>query len=1197
MLTTILKPDIFFVQPLTISPFLSLQFEHLPGFAAYLLKERLAEFSHYQLELSRELEIPLLKQLQKLDAGQLEQMVIDSNRTFLAYLAQNKATEQIDEAVQMWQNNQLPQIDKYQVNAEDITLAGYVRKKTFLHFLPHYSQQLQEALELVAEIDTYNTASQTAFTNTYISLLHNRIDEHSHFIQQINNTMPGAIYVFDLVNYKGIYSNGKLKEVLGFDHEVLNQLGADVFKELIHPDDLRPAQKSMMRISVLEDGEINSYRFRIRQPDGQYRWVRLFETVFKRDTAGNVIETIAIALNVDKEKRTADQLAQREQQLLEAQDIGQVGSFVWNLEKRELEGTPKLYELLQISKGDYETPYEKIHAEDKPKLTAAYNEALNTGRFESEFRYHTKEGEKVFWSKSVINKNEEGKPVTLTGTLMDVTERSRIMEHLRQSEKSYKQAEALAHIGNFEVNLATNRVKMSDELFRIYEMPPQDAPIDYSLAKAMRHPDDEPIVKEAVRTALEDKKSSDFYFRIVTQTGVYKILRTRTEPIIESDGTVNRIVGTMQDVTEKQQLIEKLKHSEYMYKQAEVMANMGNYSMNALTREIEWTDQLYKIYGLEPQSEIITEERFYSFVHPDDKAGVEAAIDVFYKEGYADYTFRIITTTGEVKTLRSISQLHNDDKGRPVLVIGTEQDITAHRQLVSSLQKSEWLNRQAQSIAHMGNWSYSPKTDQLFWSDELYRIYEIENTEKASFDLFFEFVHPDDKEEVIAYYNDCLQHKKPYNKKHRIVLRNGKIKTLHRKGEILLDADGEIVEIFGTTQDITEQQAAEMELLEKQNFIQKIADATPTILYLYNVVENPFVYINREEVYVLGYTAEEILNAGTEATSLLYHPEDYNQLPERPDSTKKFLHADSMMQYECRMQAKNGEWCWVLVREVMFKTDEAGNILEILGAALDITKRKEMEKALVQNAYQLEQSNASLEEFAYVASHDLKEPLRKISTFGDRLVHTQTEHLTEEGKTYLRKIVDASQRMQVMISDLLSISMITGDHAFQPFSLQTILEEVLQTLEYKIEQKGAIINATDLPLIHIIPSQFRQLFQNLLSNSLKFVKEGVQPQITITHKFLEADDAEIQPLKKADRYLKLQFADNGIGFDKEYAGKIFAIFQRLHGRSEYEGTGIGLAICKKIVEHHGGIIYATAQEQQGATFTIILPASDSGIIF
>ena len=128
--------------------------------------------------------------------------------------------------------------------------------------------------------------------------------------------------------------------------------------------------------------------------------------------------------------------------------------------------------------------------------------------------------------------------------------------------------------------------------------------------------------------------------------------------------------------------------------------------------------------------------------------------------------------------------------------------------------------------------------------------------------------------------------------------------------------------------------------------------------------------------------------------SLIYHPEDYDLLPERRESNRHFSHTDSMIQYECRMKNKAGDWCWLLVREVMFKSDEEGNVVQILGSALDITKRKEMEKALVQNAFQLEQSNANLEEFAYVASHDLKEPLRKISTFGDRLLHTQLRTVT-----------------------------------------------------------------------------------------------------------------------------------------------------------------------------------------------------------
>ena len=248
-----------------------------------------------------------------------------------------------------------------------------------------------------------------------------------------------------------------------------------------------------------------------------------------------------------------------------------------------------------------------------------------------------------------------------------------------------------------------------------------------------------------------------------------------------------------------------------------------------------------------------------------------------------------------------------------------------------------------------------------------------------------------------------------------------------------------------------------------------------------------------------------------------------------------------------------------------------------------------MEKTILQNTLQLEQSNASLEEFAYVASHDLKEPLRKISTFGDRLVATQIESLSPEGKLYLKKIVDASQRMQTMINDLLSISMITGNNDFEVYSLQKILDETLQTLEYKIEQQNAIVRSDALPEARIIPAQFRQLFQNLLSNSLKFVREEAQPLITIHYSLATENEVIHYQLAQSSHYHKIEISDNGIGFENEFAGKIFAIFQRLHGRSEYEGSGIGLAICKKIVEHHRGVIYANGIPGQGATFTIILP--------
>jgi len=296
--------------------------------------------------------------------------------------------------------------------------------------------------------------------------------------------------------------------------------------------------------------------------------------------------------------------------------------------------------------------------------------------------------------------------------------------------------------------------------------------------------------------------------------------------------------------------------------------------------------------------------------------------------------------------------------------------------------------------------------------------------------------------------------------------------------------------------------------------------------------------------------------------------------------------------------------------------DNKGQIYGILNMAVDVTeqvlnRRKielgherfralsaELEERVLERTRELEEANANmarsnqeLEQFAYVASHDLKEPLRKISTFGDRLLVAQNDKLDDEGKLYLSKIINASKRMQNMINDLLSVSLIYGDRAYEPYSLQHILEEVEQTLEYKIEELGAEITCDKLPVISCVPSQFRQLFQNLISNSMKFMRNGVAPKISITHTYLSPTEVNVRSLLKAPRYLQLAISDNGIGFDNNYAEKIFNIFQRLHGKHEYEGNGIGLAICKKVAENHGGTIYAESAPELGTTFFIIIPQS------
>jgi signal transduction histidine kinase len=245
-------------------------------------------------------------------------------------------------------------------------------------------------------------------------------------------------------------------------------------------------------------------------------------------------------------------------------------------------------------------------------------------------------------------------------------------------------------------------------------------------------------------------------------------------------------------------------------------------------------------------------------------------------------------------------------------------------------------------------------------------------------------------------------------------------------------------------------------------------------------------------------------------------------------------------------------------------------------------------QSLEQRTRELIQSNANLEEFAFVASHDLKEPLRKISIFIDRLAALNT--ITDgEASLYMGKIQLASKRMSRMIDDLLSLSQISSNKIPEHVSLQELLNEVLITFEQRIEETKAVIESDNLPEISVIKTQFLQVLQNLISNSLKFVKPGVRPQINITHRYLGSDNMEMPDLPSASRYLELTFTDNGIGFDNEFKEKIFAVFQRLHQKHEYDGTGIGLSICKKIINNHGGTITAASQAGRGATFVITLP--------
>jgi signal transduction histidine kinase len=269
----------------------------------------------------------------------------------------------------------------------------------------------------------------------------------------------------------------------------------------------------------------------------------------------------------------------------------------------------------------------------------------------------------------------------------------------------------------------------------------------------------------------------------------------------------------------------------------------------------------------------------------------------------------------------------------------------------------------------------------------------------------------------------------------------------------------------------------------------------------------------------------------------------------------------------------------------------------VIASFQDITQLKLYEYELKENIADLKRSNMELEQYAYVASHDLQEPLRKIRSFGSYLQDTQAEKLDAKGRQQLEKIVNAAERMSSLIKDILNLSGATRQDAVTEVDLNQVLGNVLQDLDLMIGQKNAHITSDKLPAIEGIPLQMHQLFYNLVNNSLKFSSHDKAPDITVHARQLkEQEKAKLDGLRPEVPYFEIEFSDNGIGFSSEYAEQIFGLFKRLNDKHFYPGSGIGLALCKKVVENHHGIITAKSQEGKGATFYIYLPKTQASEI-
>ncbi|MES2517434.1 MAG: ATP-binding protein, partial [Bacteroidota bacterium] len=474
---------------------------------------------------------------------------------------------------------------------------------------------------------------------------------------------------------------------------------------------------------------------------------------------------------------------------------------------------------------------------------------------------------------------------------------------------------------------------------------------------------------------------------------------------------------------------------------------------------------------------------------------------------------------------------------------------------------------------------------------------------KVPYGIYSKHIVEEDIKRVRTLSEEAVKVKKPfYEFEHAIIDAKGIRKLLTVKGKSFLDSKGEVVRVLGTSEDITELRKLKANLRYKVDELTKAYQELKKAKDLFQEAESLMSYgsfdwdIEKDEIQWSDglkklFAGENLSNLPDKINYDFYisrtHDDDVKMIQQIVDDA---INTKKSYSFQHRLIDMDGVEKTVNTKGWVVE-DEENKVVRFIGNTVDITEMKIYEKELEYKVEELNRSNQELEQFAYIASHDLQEPLRKITAFGDRLSTKFTEQLGSDGLFYISRMIDAANRMKILMENLLSYS--RASRKLEPVAsvdLEIVLENVLSDLEMKVQETDAQIFLGEMPVIQALPSQMHQLFQNLISNSLKFVKPNGKPKISIESNLATKDELNKLGIPlKAKKYYKITVSDEGIGFDAEYAEKIFIIFQRLHGRSEFEGTGLGLAICKKIIDNHQGQIVAQSTLNEGAKFMVFLP--------
>jgi PAS domain S-box-containing protein len=902
--------------------------------------------------------------------------------------------------------------------------------------------------------------------------------------------------------------------------------------------------------------------------------------------------------NAELKASQAD-LQRRWQYLAEAQRLSHSGTFGWKVQSGELVWSDETYKILGFARQMNPTldlVFERVHPEDRDRLRQLRDRATQNGMdLNVEHRILLPDGG-IKYVRAVAHAGRDSSGnLEYMGVVTDITERKRAEEerqalsrNLQESKARLEEAQRVAHMGHYYWDLIANRVTWSDELYRVYGLTPQEGPIDMAMVSEMIHPDDREHVFRAAGEAVRSGVHTEAEHRVVRHDGEVRTVQGLGTVKRDASGRAYEMFGTVQDITERkraeeerQLLLRDLQESKAWLEEAQRVAHVGYWVWDLVTNRLIVSDEYCHILGLTPKKGPIDLAIVSEIIHPEDREYVFRTADEAVRSGErADCEHRILRPNGELRVVHSLGDLKKDSSGRPYQMFGTTQDITDRKRGEEALRRSQFYLSEGQRLAHMGSWAAKDLgirwTDDLgiYWSDEVYKIFGLDSQNgPPNLEQYLAAVHSDDRASMEETIRTMHEQRCGCDVTIRIVRPDGEVRYVRCVGVPVFEG-GVFKAFHGTTIDVTEQELLTQELRRERAYLAEAQSLTHAGSWASNLVTRQVFHSSEENNRLYGFDVSQHPNP--------FHLH-YNSIlaEDEPALTTKLetaIRSGADFDVEYRIRRSDGA---IRFLRGIGHHNPSGEIGEYVGITMDITERKQAEQER-ERLRQLEADLAHINrvnmmgELAAALAHEIKQPIAAaVANAGACLGFLEGEHPDIlEAREAASGTIGCGRRAAEIIDRVRSLFKKSFPQR-EPVDVNELIREIALLLKSDIKRNSVTVHlemAENLPKVAGDRVQLEQVLMNLMLNAIEAMRDD-NGELTITSKPTE------------DGHLLISVSDTGVGIPADKVDQIFDTFFT----TKPQGTGMGLAISRSIVESHGGRLWATSNSGCGSTFRFTLP--------